>query len=69
MGNLTGLGAQGTPHSQLQRQYGIRVAVADAVAATVEGADVVLHRGGAEKVACQRRAAGHQGALCIVQRF
>ena len=63
----TGLGAERAAHRQLQREDGVRVAVAYAVASPVESPDVVLHRSGAEEVTCQRRTAGHEGGLGVVE--
>lgn len=57
----TGLGCDRTTHRELQGHDGVCVAVADTVAAAVEGADIVLLRGArADELSDRGRTAGHR---------
>jgi len=58
---------QGTSDGELERDDGVAVAVADAVGAPVEGADVVAGGARADEVALGRGAAGHVGLAARVE--
>lgn len=53
------LGADGTAHGQLDGEYCVGVAVADAVAASIESAHVVLSRADTHEVRVRGRSARH----------
>ncbi len=61
-------GVDGAPDGQLDRQDGVAVAVADAVAAAVEGAHVVDHGAGADELA-GRGGAGRVDRRGLRQRL
>lgn len=63
----TRFGLQGASHRQLDRQDGVAVPVADAVAAAVEGADIIDRHARANEVAGLRRAGAEVRGVASVQ--